>query len=234
MNILIVEDDPVIADVIGMTLEEAGHFSTVAHTIEASLAELRHNRIDAVLLDINLPDGNGTRLARLIRKHHLPMPILVVSGNSGIDDKIAALGAGADGYLTKPFDRYELMANLDAIIRRTNGHSSAVVTAGNLTVDLSRNYAKIDDKQLNLTAKEFRIVEFLALRKGSVLSKDAFLNHLYGGIDEPEPKVIDVFMCKLRRKLDNAGASGLNIDTVWGQGYILRETPDFEVAEQSI
>lgn len=179
MNILIVEDDPVIADVIDMTLEEAGHFSTIAHTIEASLAELRHNRIDAVLLDINLPDVNGTRLASLIRKHHLPTPILVVSGNSGIDDNIAALVAGADGYLTKPFDRYELMAILDAIIRRTNGYSSAVVKAGNLTVDLSRNYAKIGDKQLKLTAKEFCIVEFLALRKGSVLSKDAFLNHLY-------------------------------------------------------
>ena len=101
-------------------------------------------------------------------------PILVVSGNSGIDDKITALGAGAGGYLTKPFDYYELAANLDAIIRRTHGHSSATVNVGNLMVDLSRSYAKIGDARLDLTAKEFRIIEFLGLRKGAVLSKDVF------------------------------------------------------------
>ena len=224
MHILIVEDDPVVADVLGMTLEEAGHFPSIAHTIEVALAELRHNDIDAVLMDINLPDGDGTRLARLIRKNHLPVPILVVSGNAGIDDKINALGAGADGYLTKPFDRFELLANLDAIVRRTHGHSSATVSVGNMEVDLNRHLALIDGVQVPLTAKEFRIVEFLALRKGSVLSKTAFLSHLYGGLDEPEPKIIDVFMCKLRWKLELAGAAGVNIDTVWGQGYILRET----------
>ena len=235
MHILVVEDDPIVADILGMTSEEAGYFKTTANTIETALFELKHNQIDAVLLDINLPDGDGTRLARLIRKNqrlirknHMPVPILVVSGNSGIDDKITALGAGADGYLTKPFDRYELVANLEAIIRRTHGHSFATVNVGNLIVDLSRNYAKIGDTRLDLTAKEFRIIEFLALRKGAVLSKDAFLNHLYSGIDEPEPKIIDVFMCKLRRKIANAGASGVVIDTIWGQGYILREVRDYD------
>jgi two-component system cell cycle response regulator CtrA len=224
MHILIVEDDPVVADVLGMTLEEAGHFQSTAHNIETALAELKHNNIDAVLLDINLPDGDGTRLARLIRKNHIPVPILVVSGNASTDDKIAALGAGADGYLTKPFDRFELLANLDAIIRRTHGHSSATISVGNLEVDLNRHLALVEGEPLSLTGKEFRIVEFLALRKGSVLSKTAFLGHLYGGMDEPEPKIIDVFICKLRRKLEVAGARGVSIDTVWGQGYILRET----------
>ena len=228
MHILVVEDDPVVADVLGMTLEEAGYFKTTADSIESTLFELKHNQIDAVLLDLNLPDGDGTRPARLIRKKHMPPPILVVSGNSGIDDKITALGAGADGYFTKLSDLYELVANLDAIIRRTHGHSSATVNVGNLMADLSRNYAKIGDARLDLTAKEFRIIEFLALRKGAVLSKDAFLNHLYGGIDEPEPKIIDVFMCKLRRKLADAGATGVVIDTIWGQGYILREMRDYD------
>ena len=95
-------------------------------------------------------------------------------------------------------------------------------------VGLSRNYSKIGDAPHDLTAKEFRIIEFLALRKGAVLSKDAFLQHLYGGIDEPEPKIIDVFMCKLRRKLADAGATGVVIDTIWGQGYILREMRDYD------
>ena len=194
---------------------------------------MKHNGIDAILLDLNLPDGDGTRLARLVRKNHILVPILVISGNSGIDEKITALGAGADGYLTKPFDRYELMANLDAIMRRTHGHGSATISVGNLVVDLSRNYAKVGETRLELTAKEFRIIEFLALRKGAVLSKDAFLNHLYGGIDEPEPKIIDVFICKLRRKLVENGAEGLSVDTVWGQGYILRETRDYQVLEKA-
>mgnify|MGYP001267103485 CR=1 FL=1 len=224
MDILIVEKDPVVADVLGMTLEEAGHFQFTAHNIETALAELKHNNIDAVLLDINLPDGDGTRLARLIRKNHMHVPILVLSGNASTDDKIAALGAGADGYLTKPFDRFELLANLEAIIRRTQGHNSATVSAGNLEINLNRHIALVEGESLPLTGKEFRIVEFLALRKGSVLSKTAFLGHLYGSTNEPEPKIIDVFICKLRRKLEIAGARGVSIDTVWGQGYILRET----------
>ena len=196
-------------------------FKTNAKTIETALFELKHNQIDALLPDINLPDGDGTQLARPIRKNLMPVPNLVVSGNSGIDDKITAIGAGADGHLTKPFDRYELVANLKAVIRRTYGHSSASVNVGNLIEDLSRNYSNIGYARLDLTAKEFRIIEFLALRKGAVLSKDAFLNHLYGGIDEPEPKIIDVFMCKLRRKIADAGASGMVIDNIWGKGYIL-------------
>ena len=215
-----------------MTLEKAGHFKTTANTIKTALPELKHNRIHAILLNLNLPDGDGTRLARLVRKNHILVPILVISGNSGIDEKITALGAGADGYLTKPFDRYELMANLDAIMRRTHGHGSATISVGNLVVDLSRNYAQVGETRLELTAKEFRIIEFLALRKGAVLSKDAFLNHLYGGIDEPEPKIIDVFICKLRRKLVENGAEGLSVDTVLGQGYILRETRDYQVLEK--
>ena len=135
---------------------------------------LKHNQIDAVLLSLNLADGDGTELAHLSWKNHIPVPILVVSENSGIVDKIAALGAGADGYLTKSFDRYELVANLDTIIRRTHGHSSAIVNVGNLMVDVSRDYAKIGDARLDLTTKKFRIFEFLALRKGAVLRKNAF------------------------------------------------------------
>ena len=216
-----------------MTLEEAGHFKTTANTIETALSELKHSRIHAIPLDLNLPDGDGTRLARLVRKNHMLVPILVISGNSGIDEKITALGAGADGYLTKPFDRYELMANLDAFMRRTHGHGSATISVGNLIVDLSWNYAKVGEKRLDLTAKEFRIIEFLAFRKSAVLSKGAFLNHLYGGIDEPEPKIIDVFICKLRRKLVDNGTEGLNIDTIWGQGYTLREIRDYQALEKT-
>ena len=217
MHVLIVKDDPIVADLLGMILEEVEHFKTTANTIEKALSELKHHRIDAILPDLNLPDVDGTRLAQLIRKNYILVPILVISGNSGIDKKITALGVGADDYLTKPFDRYELMANLDAIMRRTHGHGSATISVGNLVVDLSRNYAKGGETRLELTGKEFRIIEFMALRKGVVLSKDAFLNHLYGGIDEPEPKIINIFICKLRRKLVENGAEGLSVGSVWGK-----------------
>ena len=217
MHFPVVENDPTVADVLGMTLEEAGYFKTTANTIETALFELKHNQIDAVSLDIDLPDGDGTRLVCRIRKNHMPVPILEVSGTSGIDDKITALGAGADGYLTEPFDRYKLVANLEAIIQQTHSHIYTTVNVGNLIVDLSRNSAKIGDRRLDLTAQEFRVIKFLVLRKGAVLSKDAFLNHLYGGIDELEPNIIDVFMRKLRRKIADAGASGVVIDTIWGQ-----------------
>lgn len=106
MHVLIVEDDQIVVDVLGMASEEAGHFKTTANTIETALSEFLYNRIDAILLDLNLPDGDGTRLARLVRKNLILVPILVISGNDGIDEKNTALGAGADGYLTKPFDQY--------------------------------------------------------------------------------------------------------------------------------
>jgi two-component system, cell cycle response regulator CtrA len=216
MHVLIVEDDPIVADVLGVTSEEAGHFKTTANTIETALSQLKHNRIDVILLDMNLPDCDGKRLARLVRKNHILVPILVISDNSGINKKITALGAGADGYLTKPIDRYELVVNLSAIMRRTHGQGSATILVGNLVVDLSRNYANVGETRLELTAQEFWIIKFLALRIGAVLSKDAFLNQLDGGIDEPEPMIIEVFICELRRKLVENGAEGLSVDTVWG------------------
>ena len=231
MNILIVEDDTVIADAIGITLSQAGYHHVHTKTIEEALNELNHNHVDAVLLDINLPDGDGTRLTRLIRKSYLPAPILVISGNSRVDDRITALGAGADGYLTKPFDRYELLAYPEAIIRRANGHVSTLIKAGNLMMDLSRNLISIDGKFVPLTQKEYQIVNLLCMRKGAVLSKESFISHIYGGIDEPDSKIINVFVCKLRRKLEKSGLKNARIDTIWGQGYVLRDEDEKNEAE---
>ena len=234
MNILLVEDDPIVADALSITLEEAGYFTVNAASIHEALEELNINEFDAVLLDLKLPDGDGTRVARLIRakKERQLIPILVVSGNNSVDDRIMALGAGADGYLSKPFDRHELLAHLEAIIRRANGHSSLVISIGNLEIDLHRKIVSVDGKTVNLTRKEFEIVNLLGVRKGAVLSKTSFINYLYGGRDEPESKIVDVFMCKLRQKLDDAGIQGASIQTVWGQGHKLVET-DTQLAHQS-
>ena len=173
------------------------------------------------MLDINLPNGDGTRLTRLIGKSYLPAPILVISGNSRVDDRITARGAGADGYLTKPLTDMELLTHLEAIIRRANGHDSALIKARNLMMDLSCNLVSINGKFVPLTQKGYQIVNLLCMRKGTFLSKESFISHFYGGINEPDSKIIDVFVCKLRRKLEKSGLTIAQIDMVWGKGYVL-------------
>lgn len=233
MNILVVEDDPIVADAVAITLEQAGYFTVPSASIQEALEEISINEIDAVLLDLKLPDGDGTRLARLIRakKEKQLIPILVVSGNNSVDGRIMALGAGADGYLTKPFDKHELLAHLEAMIIRANGHSSLQIEIGNMMIDLHRKVVKIAGKNVALTKKEYEIANLLGVRRGAVLSKASFINHPYGGRDEPESKIVDVFVCKLRHKLEKAGLKGAAIETVWGQGYKLIET---EVESHSI
>lgn len=227
MNILIVEDDPIITDALTLILKEGGYNSFQASNINSALNEMKYSTVDGVILDLNLPDGDGTRLVRLIRKIYIPVPISVVSGNSSVDQRINALGAGADGYLTKPFNKHELLAHLGAIMRRTHGHASSIINIGNLEINLNKHFAAVDEKPVSLTHKEYQILHLLSVRKGAILNKDIFLSHLYGGIDEPESKIIDVFICKLRKKLERAGLKNAQIQTIWGQGYVLRSTnPD--------
>jgi len=223
MNILIVEDDDLIAESIAMALEDEGHFYHITSTLEEGLSAAREGQFDAVVLDINLPDGDGFQFAKAIRRNQIDTSVLVVSGRSSVTDKVVALHSGADGYLTKPFDRQELIANLTAIIRRANGHADKKIVTGPIVVDLSKHEVMVGESRLDLTSKEYRILELLSLRKGSTLGKSHFLSHLYGGIDEPESKIIDVFICKLRRKLIETTGGDNYIHTVWGQGYVLRD-----------
>ena len=159
-----------------------------------------------------------------MRRAQINTSVLVVSGRATVTDRVVALTSGADGYLTKPFDRQELIASLNAIIRRANGHADNRIVTVPIVVDLDRHEVTIGKYRLNLTSKEYHILELLSLRKGSTLTKTHFINHLYGGIDEPESKIIDVFICKLRRKLTELTGGKNYIHTVWGQGYVLRDT----------
>lgn len=224
MNILIVEDDELIAKSISMALDDEGHHYHIANTAEDGMNAVREDIFDAVILDINLPDGDGFQFAKTMRRNQINASVLVVSGRASVTDRVVALHSGADGYLTKPFDRQELIASLTAIVRRANGHADSRIVTGPIIVDLNKHEVMIGKNRLKLTAKEYHILELLSLRKGSTLTKTHFINHLYGGIDEPESKIIDVFICKLRRKL-SALTDGENyIHTVWGQGYVLRDT----------
>ncbi|MFN7053600.1 MAG: response regulator transcription factor, partial [Gemmobacter sp.] len=132
-------------------------------------------------------------------------------------------GFGADDYLTKPFHREELVARIHAIIRRSKGHSQSVIITGKINVNLDAKTVEVDSKTVHLTGKEYQMLELLSLRKGTTLTKEMFLNHLYGGMDEPELKIIDVFICKLRKKLAEATGGQNYIETVWGRGYVLRD-----------
>ena len=141
-----------------------------------------------------------------------------------IGDKVKGLGFGADDYLTKPFHKEEPVARIHAVVRRTKGHVESVITIGDLDVKLDHETAEVNGAPVHLTSKEYQILEVLALQKGTALTKEMLLNHLYGGMDEPHIKIIDVFICKLRKKLANASGGRNYIETVWGRGYMLHDS----------
>ena len=232
MRILLVEDDTATAKSIEMMLRSEGYVCDTTDLGEDGLEIGKLYDYDIILLDLMLPDIDGYEVLRRLRASQVRTPILILSGLAELDAKIKGLGFGADDYLTKPFDKRELIARIQAIVRRSKGHSDSVIRTGKLTVNLDTRTAEVDTQPLHLTGKEYGILELLSLRKGTTLTKEMFLNHLYGGMDEPELKIIDVFICKLRKKL-TASCGGENyIHTVWGRGYVLRE-PTEEDARQS-
>ena len=162
-------------------------------------------------------------MLRSPRVSKVKTPILILTGLAGIEDKVRGLGFGADDYMTKPFHKDELVARIHAIVRRSRSHAQSVIQTGDLVVNLDTKTVEVNGARVHLTGKEYQMLELLSLRKGTTLSKEMFLNHLYGGMDEPEIKIIDVFMCKLRKKLAGAWNGKDYIETVWGRGYVLRE-----------
>ena len=223
MRVLVIEDDTTIAQSIELMLKSASFnvFTTDLGEEGTDLAKLYDYEI--ILLDLNLPDMSGFEVLRTLRIAKIKTPILILSGLAGIEDKVKGLGYGADDYMTKPFHKDELVARIHAIVRRSQGHAQSVIHTGDLTVNLDQKTVEIDGVRVHLTAREYQILELLSLRKGATLTKEMFLNQLYGGMDEPEIKIIDVFICKLRRKLANASGGKDYIETVWGRGYVLRE-----------
>ena len=222
MRVLLVEDDLTAARGISMMLKSGGSVVDEADTGEEALELVRHYDYDIVVLDLMLPDMEGYDVVRRMRAARIDVPVLILSGLSRPQAKVRGLDAGADDFITKPFDKSELLARMQAIVRRSKGFSQPSLRVGKLRLNLDSREVLVEDVKIHLTGKEYAILELLVLRKGMVLTKEAFLNHLYGGMDEPEVKIIDVFICKLRKKLQLAGADNL-IGTVWGRGYMLRE-----------
>ncbi len=225
MRVLLVEDDPNTSKSIELMLTHANLnvYSTDLGEEGIDLAKLYD--YDLILLDLGLPDMNGHEVLRQLRLARIDTPILILSGADDTENKIKGFGFGADDYLTKPFHREELVARIHAIIRRSKGHSQSMIRTGKVNVNLDAKTVDVAGKTVHLTGKEYQMLELLSLRKGTTLTKEMFLNHLYGGMDEPELKIIDVFICKLRKKLAEATGGDNYIETVWGRGYVLRD-PD--------
>jgi two-component system cell cycle response regulator CtrA len=225
MRVLLIEDDPTITRSIELMLSSEGFNIYCTDLGEEGLDLGKLYDYDIILLDLNLPDMHGYEVLKKFRTAKVNTPVLILSGLSDMEDKVKGLGFGADDYLTKPFHKEELIARIHAIIRRSKGHSQSIITTGQLSVNLDTKTVDVAGSRVHLTGKEYAMLELLSLRKGSTLTKEMFLNHLYGGIDEPELKIIDVFICKLRKKLANATNGANYIETVWGRGYVLRN-PD--------
>jgi two-component system cell cycle response regulator CtrA len=223
MRVLLVEDDPTTSKSIEMMLGSANLNVYCTDMGEEGVDLAKLYDYDLILLDLNLPDMNGHDVLKQLRLSRIETPILILSGSDDTENKIKGFGFGADDYLTKPFHRDELIARIHAIVRRSKGHSQSVIRTGRVSINLDAKSVEVEGKPVHLTGKEYQMLELLSLRKGTTLTKEMFLNHLYGGMDEPELKIIDVFICKLRKKLSEATGGETNIETVWGRGYVLRD-----------
>ena len=223
MRVLVIEDDTATAKSIEMMLNGEGFNTYTTDLGEEGLDLGKLYDYDIIILDLNLPDMHGYDVLKKLRISKVATPILILSGMSGPDNKVKGLGFGADDYLTKPFDKDELIARIRAVVRRSKGHAESIIRTGALAVNLNSRTLEVDGQPIHLTGKEYGVLELLSLRKGTTLTKEMFLNHLYGGMDEPELKIIDVFICKLRKKLAAATGGENYIETVWGRGYVLRD-----------
>ena len=220
MRTLLVEGDLTITRGLLQLFRGHGVVADHAETSNEAFELTRHYDYDIIVIE--LAAESGSDLVRRLRNARVGTPVLMLC--SGLDSgaRVRALSAGADDVLAKPFDPAELIARMQAIVRRAKGFAQASLSVGPLTIRQDSHEVTVEGRDVKLTGKEYAILELLVLRRGTVLTKDAFLNHIYGGMDEPEAKIIDVFICKLRKKLGLVGTDSL-IVTVWGRGYMLKE-----------
>lgn len=223
MKVLLIEDDYAIAGDIEHALAGEGIVTDRAESGEDGLNFSKVYVYDLIILDIGLPDIDGFKLLQKLRAMRIDVPVLILSGMGESEKKVQGLGLGADDYLTKPFNIHELIARIKAVIRRSKGHADNEIIVGDLVIDFDRHTTTIDGTPVHLTFKEQEMLEFMALKKNSAINKESFLNHLYNGMDEPDLKIIDVFVCKMRKKLSEVSGGKNYIETLWGRGYALRD-----------
>lgn len=226
MRVLLIEDDRSAARAVELMLKAQGVRVEIADCGEAGVELGEVYDYDLILLDLNLPDMNGIEVLRELRRGRVGTPVMIVSATAEVDAKVKAFAGGADDYMVKPLHKDELIARLRAVVRRSQGHAQSIIKVGDIEINMDAKMVHVSGRHVHVTGREYQILELLALRKGKTLSKEVFLDNLYGGMDEPGAKIIDVFICKLRKKLSIATDGKHNIETVWGGGYALREPGD--------
>lgn len=230
MHILLVEDNDATARSVKLILGAEGHNVSMTASGEESIELAEIYEYDAILMDLDLEDISGVEALRELRLRKNRTPVIILSGTSDVETKVAALAAGADDYVTKPFHKSELGARITAVVRRSRGHVESILRTGLIALNLNTRTVEVAGKQIHLTPSEYKMLELLSLRKNTVLTKEACLNHLYNGLSEPEIKIIDVFICKLRKKIAAAAGGDSQIETVWGGGYMLRDAKSERLA----
>jgi two-component system cell cycle response regulator CtrA len=226
MHILLVEDNPVTAKSIELKLVAEGHNVFTTDLGEDAIELAGVYDYDVLLLDLELADMTGLDVLRALRAKKVRTPVIILTAAADVETKVKALSGGADDFITKPFHKAELAARINAVVRRSRGHSESIIRTGAIALNLDTRSAEVSGVPVHLTPSEYKVLELLSLRKNSVLTKEMCLNHLYNGLREPEVKIIDVFICKLRKKLAAAAQGDNQIETVWGGGYMLRDTPE--------
>jgi two-component system cell cycle response regulator CtrA len=222
MRVLLIENDVALANTLDAYFVAAGMVAERTDTGEEALELVRHYEFDLLILSLTLSDIDGSAVIRRIRAAGRTTPILALSTMRNPRARVQAFAAGADDVVDQHIDPAELLARIRAIVRRSRGHSQSSLQIGAVTLNLELHSVVANGTSLSLTGKEFALLQLLMLRKNMVMTKDAILNQLYGGMDEPEVKIVDVFVCKIRKKLAAVGLGDF-IGTVWGRGYTVRD-----------
>ena len=221
MRLLVVEDDERLRTMVSQRLREAGFAVDVAADGEEGLYMAKDYPVDLAIVDLGLPKMSGLELVKELREAGNKLPILILTARDQWQDKVSGLEAGADDYLTKPFHLPELLARIQALLRRSAGHASAEVQYGELRIHLSRQEVVSGAGMINLTSYEYKLLEYLVLHPGQVLSKQSLNEHLYDEDADPDSNVLEVLMGRLRKKIDPSG-QWQPIETLRGRGYRLR------------
>lgn len=222
MRVLLVEADSKLAALVGQGLEEHGVGVDVSGDATAGLRLALSNDYDAILLAVRLPGKSGFTMLRELRRSGSAVPVMIVSGRSSVQDRVRGLDLGADDYLCKPFDLQELLARLRAIKRRPASPPRMVLTAADLKLDTVRHEVTRRGRHIELTSKEFALLEYLLRSKGSVVTQAMILNHVWDLDYQAKSNLVEVYISCLRRKIDQTFKPKL-IHTVYGTGYVLRE-----------